>query len=517
MKANLMTGQNRMTAVSSTETPLCEIKVEAGKLVGRMQDGIRAFLSVPYAAPPVGDLRFAAPAPVQPWEGSRDARVIGPNSPQKITGLYPGVDLSPVLGTGWVRGDDFLTLNIWTPKEAEHLPVLVYIHGGALTMGSKDSPVYDGARFARSGVVVVNINYRLGMEGFLPLKGGATNIGLRDAIASLQWVKRNIAVFGGDPDNVTICGESGGAVLTSMLVVSPLTKGLFRRAIVMSGHGSAVTSVSIAQRLVNKLANILNVTPDVDGFRSKSFEACVAATTRIMRLGSVDMRDENGIDPGFGQGKYSPVYGDDILPAPPLQLLAEGAGRDVGLLIGTTADEANAFLVPLMLDRLLPGFAAKWLLGNSMPNAGEVLKAYGLGAKGKKPGEVLSRALTDLGFVSPSRQFAEAHQGKTHVYQFDWKSNACGGRLGAAHSVDLGFVFNTLPSVTGPQGLVGTTPPQALADRLHTLWTQFIVDGSLPWPEYDAATRKVHLLAADRTVHEPVMSAAAFLPRQNLR
>src|SRR5690606_38367106 len=132
-----------------------------------------------------------------------------------------------------------------------------------------DAPVYDGAGFARSGVVAVNINYRLGMEGFLPLKGGETNIGLRDVIASLQWIKRNIAAFGGNPDNVTICGESGGAVLTSMLVVSPLTKGLFRRAIVMSGHGSAVIPVSIAQRLVDKLADMLNVTPDVDGFRSK--------------------------------------------------------------------------------------------------------------------------------------------------------------------------------------------------------------------------------------------------------
>lgn len=488
-----------------------EVGTAAGMLSGVMAGGVRRFLGVPYAAPPVGSLRFAAPAPAVPWRGVRDASRPGPTAPHRVT-PFPGLDITPIVGPGWVQGDDFLALNVWAPAEATGCPVLVYIHGGALVLGSKDASVYDGTGFARSGVVSVAVNYRLGIEGFLPIPGAATNIGLRDTIAALTWVRDNIAAFGGDPGNVTLCGESGGAMLVADLVASPLAAGLFNRAILMSGHGSSVISKVTGGKLVAKLAHMLKISPDVEGFRSASVEACVEAVTKIMRPGAIDLRDEAGFDPGFGQGRFNPVYGDDMLPAPPLDLLRQGAGKEVELLIGTTRDEANIFMVPTRLDHLLPGFAAKWLLGKVMPNATAALEAYGLGQRGRRSGEVLSQALTDLAFAWPSRQFAAAHRGRSHIYMFDWRSDACNGRLGACHGLDLAFAFDTLPTITGAKGAAGANPPQHLADRVHAMFARFATDGFLPWPAFDEKTRPVHHLWAEETVYEPVPPAARFRP-----
>jgi para-nitrobenzyl esterase len=160
----------------------------------------------------------------------------------------------------------------------------------------------------------------------------------------------------------------------------------------------------------------------------------------------------------------------------------------------------------------IPSFIAGWLLGKSHPNARQVMQAYGLGKRGVRPGQAMTTAMTDLVFRWPARQFAAAHQGRTHMYEFDWQSPACDGQLGAAHAMEMPFVFDTLPTATGPKGIAGEDPPQQLADRIHKIWADFARDGSLPWPEFDAEHRNVHLLAADRTIEEAVMPAASFLP-----
>ncbi|MCW8874110.1 MAG: carboxylesterase family protein, partial [Xanthomonadales bacterium] len=217
---------------------------------------MRRFLGVPYAAPPVGERRFALPQPYTAWDGVRDATRMGPVAPQPVPSaeemekLLPGLDIAPLVGDGSKQGDDFLLANIWAPREGSGHPVLVFIHGGAFTGGCGSAEVYDGSAFARRGVVCVTINYRLGVEGFLPIPGVPTNLGLRDQIAALQWVRDNIAAFGGDAANVTVSGESAGAMSLANLVVSPLAQGLFRRAIVQSGHGSMVRPVAVAQNLV---------------------------------------------------------------------------------------------------------------------------------------------------------------------------------------------------------------------------------------------------------------------------
>ena len=495
---------------AETET-LTDRQTTAGIVRGRRAE-IDRFLGIPYAAPPVGPGRFAAPRPPS-WTGVRSAIEPGPSAPHKIR-PFPAIEVAPLVGNGGERGDDYLTLNIWAPIDAAGAPVMLFIHGGGFIVGSKDAAIHDGSAFARDGIVCVAINYRLGIEGFLPLEGAPTNLGLRDMIAALQWVRDNIASFGGDPDNVTVFGESAGAMAIAVLMTSPAATGLFRRAIVQSGHGSMVRTPSVAQRLVGKLAGILKVAPTAEGFRSVDWERGWAAIEKASKpVFGVDLRDADGLDPVYGISRFVPVTDDDILPLPPLAALDQGAGREVDLLIGTNAEEMNLYFVPTRVRDKIPGFLARWMLGKSHPRATAALKAYGLGRKGKKPGAAMTEAMHDLVFRWPARQFAERHQGRTHVYEFDWRSPACGGALGAAHGMELPFVFDTLEVATGPNGLCGTDPPQELADRIHRIWVGFARDGSLPWPEFDRDGRLVHRLAADVTAHEPAMPAADFLPR----
>jgi para-nitrobenzyl esterase len=196
-----------------------------------------------------------------------------------------------------------------------------------------------------------------------------------------------------------------------------------------------------------------------------------------------------------------------VLPEAPLAALAAGRGRNVDLLIGTTSEEANAFLKPLRLDRFMPGFAARWMLGKAIPRSRDVLAAYGAG-HGTRQGEALARALTDLALVWPAHQYAAAHTGRTHVYSFDWRSPTAG--IGACRSLDLPFVFDTLDAVAGPKGTAGPRPPQEVARRVHSLWVDFAQSGDLPWPEFEASSRQVRLLSADLTVHADIPPVAAF-------
>ena len=490
------------------------VSTASGRVRGVIEHGTARFLGIPYAASPLGDRRFQLPRPPEPWADVRDASAPGPTAPQNH-GAFPGVDLGPLVGGGWRRGDDFLNVNIWTPDVAARgLPVMVFIHGGGFVGGSNDASVQDGRGFARSGVVCAAINYRLGVEGFLPIPGAPTNLGLRDALAALRWIQENIAAFGGDPANVTIFGESAGAMLVADLVTSPLAKGLFRRAIVQSGHGSMVRPPEVAARLVHRMAKLLRVTPDVEGFRTRTVEQCLDALKRVSvpLLGFVDLRDETGLEPAFGLSRFLPIHGDDVLPEPPLAALAKGAGAGIDLLVGTNTEEMNIYLVPTGVRRRVPGWMAAFMLGRAVRGARAILEDYGLNQKGRRAGDALSEALHDLVFRGSARRFAAAHQGRTHFYEFGWRSLACGGELGACHGLELPFVFDTLESCTGPNGLAGSAPPRELADRVHRLWVGFATDGSLPWAEYDADTRQVYALETGVTRTEAPLPAARHLP-----
>ena len=475
------------------------IHLPAGEVKGTAVDGILKFLGVPYAAPPTGKARFSLPRPVKPWSGVRDATAPGPVAPQRIR-PFPALDVMPLVGQGVPQGDDHLTVNIWTPQNAAGNPVMVFIHGGGFVLGSKDAPVQDATMLARSDIVVASINYRLGVEGFLPIPGVPTNLGLRDMIAALKWVQDNITAFGGDPANVTVFGESAGAMAIANLVASPLAQGLFRRAIVQSGHGSMVRPIPVAQRLVRKMARLLKVTPDEAGFRATNPMEAASTIEKLAGPWKIDLRDDEGFEPVFGISRFIPVYGDDVLPQHPLDALRAGIGADVELLIGTNSEEMRLYFVPTGVSDKIPGLFARWLVGRSMPKAREALAAYGWDQKGRKPGHVMTEALSDLVFRWPARQFAAAHRGSTHMYEFDWRSPACDGKLGACHGIEMPFVFDTLVTVTGPRGLVGEAPPQDLADRVHRLWVRFAIDGSVPWDPFDVDTRKLRQLWAGSTV-----------------
>lgn len=485
----------------------------SGTIRGVVEDGINRFLGVPYAAPPVGDRRFETPQPAEAWSGTRDAIERGPNAPQ-IHREFKGLDVTPLVRPGWQRGKDFLAANIWTPDVGtSDRPVMVFIHGGAFVVGDKDASILDGAAFARSGVVLITINYRMGIEGFLPIPGAPTNLGLRDQLAALRWVQSNATAFGGDPRNVTVFGESAGAMSVADLVASPLAEGLFQHAIVQSGHGAMVRPVQVARRLVDKLARILDVEPTVDGFRSRSIEDCLDALEQVQNpLSRLDLRDDEGREPAFGLSRFLPVVGDDVLPKRPVDSLADGVGADVDVLIGTNREEMNLYLVPTGLGRFLGTLLGALVLRRSEPKARAILKAYRRQLPGATGAEVFAETATDLVFRLQARRFAEAHRGRTFFYELGWRSPACDGRLGACHGVELPFVFDTLATCTGPDGLVGTDPPQELADRVHDLWCVFATDGRLPWPEFDATRRQVFALETGRASSEPELLASRFVP-----
>jgi len=491
---------------------MTEVTIPAGTLRGTASNGIVTFLGVPYTAPPVGSRRFMPPQPAPPWHGVRNATSPGANAPQMVRTM-PGLDLHPLIGNGWVEGDDYLTLNVWAPANAQGCPVMVFIHGGAFVLGSKDASVSDGTAFARDGIVCVAINYRMGIDGFLPIPGVPTNLGLRDQIAALTWVRETIAAFGGDPGNVTVFGESAGAMTLSGLVTSPLSQGLFRRVIIQSGHGAMTREVRVARKLVTKLASMLGVAPTRDGYASVTPKSTFDGIEQVSKPTTrIDLRDPTGREPLFGLSRFAPVHGDDVLPLAPLEALKQGAGAQVDVLIGSNAEEMNLYLVPTGV-RAKVGRLLAWLaLRKSQPRAWSLLKAYGMGQRDVPSGLAFNKAMNDLVFRWPARRFAEEHRGRTHMYEFEWRSPRFDGELGAAHGMELPFVFDTLATTSTPEGLTGPDAPQDLATRIHAIWVRYATDGTLPWPEFTRETRNVFQLAADRPLHEPPMPAAPFMP-----
>jgi para-nitrobenzyl esterase len=441
-----------------------------GAVRGSETGGIARFLGVPYADPPT---RFAAPSPRTPWDGVRDCTAPGPNAPQPPRTFGP-LDMTPLLG-GHRAGDDYLTVDVWTPGGTD-LPVMVFVHGGAFVAGEPGAPLYDGTTLAEAGVVLVSVTYRLGIEGFLPLEGGATNIGLRDQIAALRWVRENAAAFGGDPGNVTVFGESAGAVSIGCLLGSPQARGLFERAIVQSGNTEMVHSLPVTRAFAGRVAERLGVPATADGFRSRSVEDCLAVQATLVGPAIGDMREPDGRDPGFGLGAFAPVVGDDVLPEPPMTALA-----DVPVLVGWNSEEFRLYTMPLGTIDALTEEQAAGALAAVHPD-GPALLAAATGT----PGERYSAVLTELVFAGPQRRLADALPGPAHVYEFAWRSPAFDGRLGACHGLELPFVFGTLAAATG---LTGEDAPAALSAELTAAWVAFARTGDPGWGPHPARVR----------------------------
>src|SRR5689334_3504919 len=326
------------TVMAATEP---RVRVTAGGLRGRLESGVAVFKGIPFAEPPA---RFAAPGRVERWDGTRDALSFGPPPPQ--SGLL-GTDAVTESAGGW------LTVNVGTPDPAASLPVMVWIQGGGYVFGTSGRPEYDGGRLARDGgVVVVTLNYRLGIEGFALLDGAPANRGLLDQVAALEWVRENIGGFGGDPGRVTIFGQSAGGGSVAALLAMPRAAGLFRRAIVQSMPGTFFSS-ELAADIAAACAAEVGLEPTAADLSTVAAAALPAVGDAIAAR-IVEWRDRWG-QIAHRPIPFAPVVDGDVLPTTPWQALAEGAASNVGLLVGHTRDEHRLFsLIDGVLGQVSP-------------------------------------------------------------------------------------------------------------------------------------------------------------------
>ncbi|HEX7199628.1 MAG TPA: carboxylesterase family protein, partial [Dongiaceae bacterium] len=319
------------------------VETRQGRLRGALSAGIASFKGIPYAAAPFGANRFKPPQPAPSWKGVRDALAYGPTAPKPP--YFPPFD--EILIEPIIAGEDCLNLNIWTPNPvATGLPVMVWVHGGAFTNGTGAVPNYDGQRFARDGVVLVTINYRLSVDGFLFLGDGVANLGLLDQVAALEWVRDNIAAFGGDSRNVTIFGESAGAMSVTTLLSMPRAKGLFKRVIAESGAGHHAISAATATRIGGYLAEKLGVPAN----RGAIAEVPIAKACEAQAGLSLDVFMQP--DPAkwgevaLNHMPMEPVIDGDVVPALPIDAIAAGAGAGIDVMVGTNREEQRLFMVP---------------------------------------------------------------------------------------------------------------------------------------------------------------------------
>jgi para-nitrobenzyl esterase len=492
----------------------------AGAVRGAREGGVLSWKGVPYAAPPVAERRFRRPAPAAPWPDLRDATSFGPMAPQRI---LRSMDVDPSIGIS----EDCLSVNIWAPAIADaepngrQLPVMVWIHGGGYFQGSTGQRYYDGRHLAETGgVVVVSINYRLGVLGFIdfsslsPTPGSSglghgfdSNVGLRDQIFALEWVRDNVAAFGGDPHDVTLFGESAGGACVVALMASPRAQGLFHRAIAQSAPVTSVYGRARAARVAERFLSIVGIEP--------------GQAHRLRELDPFDLVDAGAeliheISTKVpGTLAMAPVQGDDVLPELPLAVFQQGRAARIPLIIGTNHDESSFF--KLMRSPLLPITPASVEqmfaeIANDNPafeGAGRrITEAYPAYPRRRTPAEV-SR---DAGFRMPSVWLAEAHSAvaPTWMYRFDHATpllRVTG--IGATHAAELAYVFGSF-APRGKDivfGLGGRSEALAVSGRMQARWLAFAHGGDpdapaapVRWPQYDTRTRATLIIDRDDTV-----------------
>ena len=466
------------------------VQTRQGVLRGSVADGIYAFKGIPYAAPPFGRNRLRPPQPVEPWSGIRDAVAFGPKAPQP---MYPPQVAVLLCEFPTPAGEDCLTLNVWSRDlGSARRPVMVWIPGGMFEYhGTGASPWYDGSRFARDGIVCVTVNYRVGVDGFLYLGEGNANRGLLDQVAALEWVRENIAAFGGDPDNVTLFGESAGAMSVSMLLSMPRADGLFRRAIAQSGAAHHVMSTGSAQRVGHQLAEKLEVEVTLEALAAVPL-GCLLQAQAELREDLMARPDPQrwGAEVVLSTLPWQPVVDGDVLPGRPLDRIAAGAGAGIDLIVGSNTDEHRLFLVTSgAIDAVTPEALAGAVAAYGLP-VEAALGSYRAAHPEASAGDLLAAVQTDWCWRIPAIRLADAHSQRgsaTYMYEFAWRSPQFGGRLGACHGLEIPFVFDTLGGGTEP--LWGANPPQHLADTMHAAWIAFAARGECGWPRYEPTHR----------------------------
>jgi len=492
--------------------PMELIQLDSGPVQGVVGgDGIAVFKGIPYAAPPVGELRWKEPQEVEPWEEVRQCFTEGPACTQ-VPWPY---EFAKEFYNFPNQSEDCLYLNVWTPAKSagEKLPVMVWIHGGAFVLGASHQTLFEGRNLAAKGVVVVTINYRLGPFGYMahPLLSEESphkvsgNYGLLDQIQALKWVQKNIAAFGGDPGNVTIFGQSAGGESVCYLMASPLAKGLFHRAIVESGGffpmGFLTTKTGDMLQDAEKYGKMISAELGCDkavdelaALREKSSQEVLDAFQKV---------EANLV----GALSTGPIVDGYVLPEAPYKIFAEGKQNKVPLLIGTVADEGTLFALEQEVTTAWYSDLLKAAFG---PYAGEVAALYPAGAD---PKEAYIKFFTGMGFAAPSRHAAvcTARDGMpVYVYKFSYVSTSdpTRAKLGAYHGSEISFVFgSSLLDFAGAEA-------KALSKAIMNYWTRFAATGDPnggeepPWPAFKAEND------AYQDLNITITTKAGYYPRE---
>jgi para-nitrobenzyl esterase len=497
------------------------VATDSGRVRGVESDGCWSFLGIRYAAPVSGGARFAAPQPVEPWKGIFAADVVSPVAPQPRTGIG-----SYLPGDPMEQGEDCLSLNVWTAGcDVQRRPVIVFLHGGAFLSGTGAGVLYRGAGFARRGVVLVTLNYRLGFLGFLAHPeldtAGArlANRGLLDQLSALEWVEKNIAQFGGDPGNVTLVGESAGAMSIADLVASGELKGRVRRVALESG-ATSIASRTDAFKMAERFVSFLGDSHvSLAKLSSAPMAELVAAQDRVI--------EEFG---GAAGMPFRPIVDGELLRVHPDTAIAAGATVGLDVLAGTNRDEFRLFTfaspeIPSLddegLGRLLDGYlddAAMSVTARAVIDCfRQAREGRGLGVR---PRDLFEAIGTDLVFRIPTLRLLAAHArlgGRAYCYRFDWESPFAQGALGACHALELPFVFGTLdnPIVAFFSGTGDAA--SALSEEMQSAWAEFARSGrpagtNDEWPQYEPERRMTRILGGlPAVVSGPAEAERAFL------
>jgi para-nitrobenzyl esterase len=493
----------------TVQTRLPVVETASGKVSGLTAGGVHVFKGIPYGAPTSDANRFMPPKPPTSWSGVREATAYAGRSPQAAANPQ-----RPELATVWGPadtlpvGEDCLTVHVWTPGlDNARRPVMVWLHGGAFSWGSANSPRYDSTNLARrNDVVVFAVNHRLNIFGHLDLSafGGARfaesgNVGVLDLVLALEWVRDHAARFGGDPGNVTIFGQSGGGGKVSALLAMPRAKGLFHKAIVQSGASVRFAEKERTTRLADAVLKHLGLgRGDLDKLQGLPLEKLSAAVTpanTAMPKPKLPLLDRYN---------FGPVIDGSVLPAHPFDPAAPAVSDDVPVIVGDTTEETAIYYAPdeaVWTGTLTEAELTKRVTAIAGERAGKLLAYYSKGT----PADRLIAATTasNFGVRSIMLAGAKAARNKAPVwaYDFAWQSPAYGGRLKACHSVEVPFVFDTLHVIGEHHQKPGA---QALADRVSKTWADFARTGKADWPAYTTAKRTTMVFDDTcRTVDDP--------------
>ncbi|MBD3193588.1 MAG: carboxylesterase family protein [Candidatus Lokiarchaeota archaeon] len=471
------------------------VNTKTGKIEGYKEREMLVFKGIPYAKPPTGELRFAPPVEVDPWSGTLNAE-------NYKSCPYQGFSqLEEWFGKLQPESEDCLNLNIWTPAcDEQKRPVMVWIHGGAFITGGGINPAYEGLALAKKGnMVVLTINYRLGAFGYLYIPGKTVNVGLLDQVMALKWVRENIEHFGGDPDNITIFGESAGGYSVVSLPVVPAAKGLFHRVIAQS---APFIDPEVSDKNTKGFMRILKLKKDdLEGLRKISPEEIIAAQNTYMQ------KDPTNIL------AFRPIVDGKIIPKHPLKAFRNGECKNIDLMIGTNLDEAKLFtaLEPTLNQMIEKGGENALIMYMNTMNINkehskEIIETYRKARQGKlsvEPVELFDAILTDVMFRIPSIRLAEAqsqHNENTYSYIFTYKSPQFDGKLGSPHAIEIPFVFNTLDNQNWGEFIHNGTMEQEISQKVMDAWIGFAHTGNpnnerLPqWPRYDKKERATMML-----------------------